>query len=237
MGARIFALLALCSAALPAQAQQSVDQQARRDLQSLLLPGASIDIGSILDGATATADFDTKPFATKYPGLCGRNLLLVGYAGPIGAGPDLQAKRVPLNLGVINFFYAPHGAVKPEPVSWADYHPFEGECAALTGKEDGWFRAGNAEQAAHGYAALTQALADIRSGKRNIAGCRKSGHTICDDFVEADYPRYLSSIWACPSAGAYDCYKLGQFTIHMGDDRKGAETLVRLEYEPLPALD
>lgn len=233
MTARTAAAL-LCLLALPAQAQDA-DERARRDLGTMFVPGAEIGVGSPFD-ATATATIPTRPFATIYPGLCGRNELLIGYGGPVGPSAEAQAKRVPFALGVYNYYYVLDLPDVEHLVKWQDYRPFEGPCARLTGKEDGWFKSTSPSNAAHGYIALIQALADIRARKRNVAGCRKA-ETVCDDVLEPDYLRNVSGIWRCASGQMQDCVTVGRVTFRMRYRENGTMTVDRIEYESLGALD
>lgn len=244
---RFLALAAAMVSAWPVSAQPAAspadEQKARDDLQGLLLPGVYIGMGGP-EQATGHSYFKLRPVATRYVGLCRRDTLMVGYSGPVGDGAEAQARRVPFSVDTTRYYFILRGVPEHDTLDWSTFRANQGECTALTGEEDGWFRAPSAEIAAAGYRALVAARADIRGSKRDIPGCRTRGKLSyqCEQFLADEFPKYGGSIDRCESMFPRSCYYFDHgttVTIYQSYRGKGEPVAMvdRIVIVPLPAVD
>lgn len=212
MTARYPMLIAACLAAAPLQAQPEPGDgdTVRRDLVSVFEPGASLEEGNSIDLTAARGRLRTRPYATSTTGLCRRDDVILGYAGPDSrSGRATLSERATIPFGVTAESW--FRMVRNDPPGLSRDRPVGGECAGLDRAETrGWFRAPNVYVATDGYRAFAAALQQLHARGRRIAGCREStALRFCREQLPPASLERIVSIDRCQAAPPRFCFTIG----------------------------
>lgn len=220
-----FAALCLTAWALPAQGQApDPGERARRDLDSLFQPGATVNRTPHDDyGQTAAhARLRTRIYATSFAGVCGRDEVIIAYS----------PSDAPYRVKAESWF-----RVLRDPPTTYRGPPVAGECAGLDGAgTQGWFIAPDAYQAAEGHRALATARELLNTRGSNIAGCRESRLQLCRTILTSAMET-VTRIDPCAAAPQRSCYRVllndgSALTIRLLRRRTSGERIEAIEIEP-----
>jgi len=149
----------------PAQANHT----ARRDLLSVLEPVYDIDSGMMV--SLHGIEFRSKPYGTRYPGLCRQDRLTLKYI-PAGDGKGRDAPVQPYGFDSDAIYAAVRMPVDPPAGQARDDGVFQPVCNAPTlGSGTSWFVAPDDFAAAQGAHVLAAVIAQVRAGTLRPLAC------------------------------------------------------------------
>ncbi len=181
-------------------------EQARRDLDSIFEPGATLRQNSPYDLSAAQARLRTRSYATPIVGICRRDEVILDYDGTRTSAGIPPANPVAYGVSTEAWFRVLRDVAHDSyngPVR-------EGECAGLSGTGTrGWFVAPDAYAAAGGYRAFIAATRQINGAAHGIAGCRENleNQRNCRNTLRD--PERIVGISPCHAPARRGCYAVG----------------------------
>jgi hypothetical protein len=198
--------LAIAQDATGSRNERAADKAARADLLSVLErfegPGQSIR------GHT----FTTRPYGTRYKGVCRVDMLSVEYAPVVRDGDPAHATSIrPYGLTMSTYFHM----LDPEPVELSERSAeraiLDGRCARLKSRPfTGWIFADDAKTVANGWRAFRAMASRIHDGTLEPTRCELHQGGTCLDTLKqllGEAPS-IDGIVAYNDARGKACYQL-----------------------------
>lgn len=203
----------LTSNELRALPPKQADKQARRDLESVLLPAGQYPHGMRIE--VGTKWISTRPYSLEIPGICAQDTLVLLYA-PVEAGkadPDRVVEPYGLeSMRNYALLKAPYPDMLDDTGDNARLRQ-QSACRALSrNQETVWISAKDPVLIVQGWLAFDAAFGGVDNGSLQLANCNIWPGTEKRDCISEFKARHtyarLASVDQCDAEKGQQCFRL-----------------------------